>query len=203
MNRALNAGTQSTLNIEYRLYCELRDKAFSDVKDLVREYMEKQSSSATSYQFMNIYGLCSIKRPGTPYHHHKWEEMPRCKFTKLACPGTHLNGADGHTFGHMLVSVCGVLSPLVAARVQPGELQLTHSGERDYSRTEEALTRLESCSKLRPARGTQGEGVGNTMGSMESCFAVFVREDLHALGCAYRQLMVELLHVNILHFKHS
>jgi hypothetical protein len=32
-----------------------------------------------------------------------------------------------------------------------------------------------------------------------------VREDLHTLGCAYRQMMVlvEMLHLNLIHFIHS
>nr|BBA49193.1 hypothetical protein [Oryzias latipes] len=194
---------ESPIDVEYRrLYGELRAKALSDIKDMVREHVERQSTASTSYQFMNMYGLCSFEEPRDPRdRHHGREETPRCKFTNLACPVARERTANSE----MLVSVCGALSPLVSARVQPGELQLTRCGELDYSRAEESLRRLEARRKTRPVGTTQEGRLGNTIGSMESRFAFCVRRDLHALGCAYRQLMltVELLHLNILHFLHS
>lgn len=194
---------ESLIDAEYRmLYHELRAKALSDIKNMVREHVERQSTTSASYQFMNIYGLCFFEKPGALSNRHNTrEETPRCKFTNVAYPDAEERAASLHT----LVSVCGALSPLVSARVQPGELQLTRCGENDYSRAEEALRRLETRSGTRPVGKTQTERVGNTIGSMESRFNFCVREDLHALGCAYRQLMVtvELLHLNILHFIHS
>lgn len=189
------------IDVEYkRLYCELRDRALSDIKDLVREHVERQSTGSASYEFMNVYGMCSFEEPGEQCGYQGRDEVPRCKFTKLACPETNLR-----TNAQRLVTVCGILSPLVSARVQPGELKLTRCGELDYLRAEEASVSLATRSKMRPSKKTHGDGVGSTMGSMESRFSFSVREDLHTLGCAYRQLVitVELLHLNLLHYLHA
>lgn len=185
---------------EYRrLYCELRNKALSDIKGLVREHVEKMSTSSSSYDFMNIYGMCSFEPPNVPrISQHKGETLI-CKFTKLACPQDNSNSNS-----QRLITVSGILNPLISARVAHGELDLTHCGEADYHRATEEFARLDCRSKMRVPRVYKGD-LGSTIGSMENRFIFTVREDLHKLGCSYRQMMVlvELLHLNMIHFIYS
>lgn len=184
---------------EYRrLYCELRNKALSDIKTLVREHVEKVSTASDSYDFMNIYGLCSFHPPNvTRISQHKGD-LPSCKFTKITCPE---NERDSNSECHRLISISGILNPLVSARLENGELELTLCGELDYHRAAEEFARLNSRSKMRVPR-VRKENLGDTLGSMENRFVFTVREDLHTLGCVYRHMVVtvELLHLNVLHF---
>ena len=187
-----------TLDMEYkRLYCELRNKALSDIKGLVREHVEKLSTVSASYEFMNIYGMCSFDPPNVTRISHRDGVPPMCKFTKLTCPENRANS-------NRLISASGILNPLLSARVEHGELDLTQCGESDYHRATEEFARLESRSKMRVPRVYMGN-VGSTLSSMENRFIFTVTEDLHTLGCAYRQMMVivELLHLNVLHFIYS
>lgn len=189
-----------TIDAEYkRLYCELRNKALSDIKGLVREHVEKLSTASASYDFMNIYGMCSFDPPNVTRISYQKGEPLSCKFTKITCPEDNSNSNS-----HRLISVSGILNPLISARIEHGELQLTHCGESDYHRATEELARLDSRSKMRVPRVSKGN-LGTTIGSMENPFIFTVREDLHTLGCAYRQMMVivELLHLNMLHFIYS
>lgn len=185
-----------TIDTEYRrLYCELRTKALSDIKDLVRAHVENLSTASASYDFMNIYGMCSFDQPNvTITAYHKGEP---CKFTKIACP-------EDNTNCHRVISVSGILNPLISARIEHGELDLAQYAESDYHRASEEFARLDSRSKMRVPRVYKGN-LGNTIGSMENRFIFNVREDLHILGCTYRQLMVtvELLHLNMPHFIYS
>lgn len=185
---------------EYRrLYCELRNKALSDIKGLVREHVENMSTSSSSYDFMNIYGMCSFDPPNvTRISQHKGETLI-CKFTKLACPQENSNSNS-----QRIITVSGILNPLISARVDHGELDLTHCGESDYHRATEEFARLDCRSKMRIPRVHKVD-LGSTIGSMENRFIFTVREDLHTLGCAYRQMMVlvEMLHLNMIHFIHS
>ena len=189
---------RDTIDSDYRLlYCELRDKALSDIKGLVREHVEKLSTASASYDFMNIYGMCSFDPPDVMRMAHCNGEPLRCRFTNIACPEESSNS-------HRLISVSGILNPLISARVAHGELELTHCGEADYHRATEEFARLDSRSKMRVPRVYKGN-LGSTLNSMENRFIFTVREDLHKLGCAYRQMMVivELLHLSMLHFIHS
>lgn len=175
-----------------RTYLELRNKALSDIRVLVRERVERLSTPGDSYDFMNIYGMCCFAPPNInkpPAH-----ENPTCKFTRVR------DVLDDRTG---LVTVCGILSAVVSARAQQGELALTPCQEEDYHRAVEEHAKLQPRSK-RVAK-LAGADLGSTISSMENRFIFTVRRDLHALGCAYRTvvLMVELLHMNILHFLHS
>ena len=188
------------VDAEYkRLYSELRNKALADIKGLVREHVERLSTASASYDFMNIYGLCSFDPPNVTRISRDKGEPLSCKFTKLTCPEDNSN-----TNSYRLISVSGILNPLISARVKHGELELTHCGESDYHRATEEFARLDSRSKMRVPRVHKGN-LGSTIGSMENRFVFAVREDLHTLGRAYSQLMVtvELLHLNVLHFIHS
>lgn len=188
------------IDAEYqRLYCELRNKALSDIKGLVRERVEKLSTATASYDFMNIYGMCSFDPPNVTRISTQQGEPLSCKFTKLTCPEDNSNSNSCS-----LISVSGILSPLISARVEHGELELTPCGESDYHRATEELARLDSRSKMRVPRVPK-VSLGSTIGGMENRFIFTVREDLHTLGCAYSQLVVivELLHLNMLHFIHS
>lgn len=202
-----DAEDESPIDAEYRrLYRELRDCALSDTKALVREHVERLGTSVSSYEFMNVYGLCSLEKlesHGGASRGGRVDEL-RCKFTELGCPS--LTGAGTGEGG--LATVCGVLSPLLAARVQPAALTWTRCSEADYSRTQESYVSLVGRRASRAASGRLSHnalGVGSTVGSMERSFLFCVREDLHSLGCAYRQLVasVELLHLNITHFLHA
>ena len=191
---------RGTVDAEYRrLYRELRNRALSDIRGMVRERVEKLSTVSSSYDFMNIYGTCSFDPPNvTRTSQHKGEPLC-CKFTKITCPEDNSNSNACR-----LVSVSGILNPLIGARVEHGELELTRCGESDYHRATEELARLDSRSKMRVPRVSKGT-LGSTIGGMENRFIFTVREDLHTLGCAYRQLMVtvEMLHLNVLHFIYS
>lgn len=187
----------SNADSEYRhAYCELRNKALSDIKGLVREHVEKASTVSASYDFMNIYGLCSFEPTDVMRPSHQHGEPPSCKFTKIVCPRDNSNSNS-----HRLISVSGMLNPLVSSRVEHGEHELTHCGEQDYHRATEEFARLESRSKMRVPKVYKGN-LGSTISSMENRFIYTTREDLHTLGCAYRRLVVtvELLHLNMLHF---
>lgn len=181
------------IDVEYRqLYCELRNKALSDIKGLVREYVEARSTTSASYDFMNIYGMCSFDPPNVMRTPQVKGEPLVCKFTKMTCPEEDS------------ISVSGILSPLLSARVEHGELELTLCGESDYRRATEEFARLDSRSKMRVPKVYKGN-LGATMSSIENRFIFTVRKDLHTLGCLYRQIVVivELLHLNTLHFIHS
>lgn len=189
-----------TVDEEYRrVYCELRNKALSDIKSMVREYVENQSSSSSSYDFMNIYGMCSFDPPNVARVSHQNDQPLRCKFTKITGPEDNSNSNS-----HRLISVSGILNPLICARLEQGELELSYCGESDYDRAMEEFVRLDSRNKMRVPRVCNGQ-LGSTIGSMENRFIFPVREDLHTLGCAYRQMvvLVELLHMHIIHFIHS
>ncbi|KAJ7984136.1 hypothetical protein DPEC_G00364360 [Dallia pectoralis] len=191
---------QDTIDAEYRrLYRDLRTKALLDIKALIREHVEKLSTTPASYDFMNIYGMCSFDPPNVARLSRQNGEPLSCKFTEISCPEDNANSNS-----HRLISVTGILNPLISARVEHGELELTHCGESDYHRATEELARLESRSKMRVPRVCKGN-LGSTIGSMENRFIFTVREDLHKLGCAYRQMVVivELLHLTMLHFIHS
>lgn len=188
---------RSAVDEEYtRLYHEMKRKALADIKTLVREHVEKIGTVSASYEFMNVYGMCTFENPGAVRH---FEGEPYCKFTRVSYPedGSLRNAPR-------LVSVTGILSPIISARLNHGELELTDCRESDYYRATEELTRLDSRSKMRAPRAFK-QNLGSTICGMEHRFVFAVREDLHALGCAYGQLVaiVELLHLNIVHFIYS
>ncbi|KAE8287294.1 hypothetical protein D5F01_LYC13332 [Larimichthys crocea] len=113
------------IDVEYRqLYCELRNKALSDIKGLVREYVEARSTTSASYDFMNIYGMCSFDPPNVMRTPQVRGEPLVCKFTKMTCPEE-----DSIPESRGLISVSGILSPLLSARVEHGEVELTLCGE--------------------------------------------------------------------------
>ena len=189
-----------TVDEEYRrAYCELRNKALSDIKSMVREHVENHSTSSSSYDFMNIYGMCSFDPPNVARVSHQNDQPLRCKFTKITCPEDNSNSNS-----HRLISVSGILNPLICARLEQGELDLSYCRESDYDRAMEEFVRLDSRNKMRVPRVSNGQ-LGSTIGSMENRFIFTVREDLHTLGCAYRQMvvLVELLHLHIIHFIQS
>lgn len=188
------------IDAEYRhIYCDLRTRALSDIKGLVREHVEKLSTASASYDFMNIYSMCSFDPPNVTRISNQNGEPLCCKFTKITCPEDNTNSNS-----HRVITVSGILNPLISARVDHGELELTHCGELDYHRAAEEYARLDSRSKMRVPRVYKGN-LGSTISGMENRFVFTVREDLHTLGCAYRQMMVmvELLHLNMLHFIYS
>ncbi|KAK7915601.1 hypothetical protein WMY93_011362 [Mugilogobius chulae] len=187
-----------TTDAQYkRVYCELRNRALSDIKRIVREYVEKMSTTTQSYEFMNIYGLCSFNPPKNITQNK--EASTRCRFTNISC-----STEDNTSTSDTVVSVSGVLNPLMSSRVQHGELELTHCRDSDYYNALEEFTRLDSRNKLRSQR-VYHSNLGGTISSMENGFIFTVREDLHNLGCAYRQMiaMVELLHMTLIHYVHS
>lgn len=189
-----------SIDLEYReLYSELRNKALSDIKALVREHVERLSGASSSYDFINLYGMCSFDPPRATRVSHQTRESHCCKFTKVPCPEDTSNSNS-----RRLVSVSGILNPLISARIEDGEQQLSRCRESDYHRANEEFFRLNSHSKMRAPKVYKGN-LGSSIGSMESKFIFTVREDLHALGCAYRQIVttVELLHLNMLHFIYS
>lgn len=161
--------------------------------------MEKVSTISASYEFMNIYGMCSFDPPNLKRVSHNKAEPLICHFSKISSPA-HDNAADCLK----VVSVGGILNPLMSSRVQHGELDLTHCQDLDYHRAADEFHRLDSRSKIR-ARRVNEVHLGQTLSSMENGFVFTVRQDLHTLGCAYRQMvaMVELLHLSIIHFLHS
>lgn len=184
----------TALDAEYRrVYYELRTRALGDMRTLVREYVERMSTPSASYDFMNIYGICTFNPPVALKQNPS--EKPVCKFTRAQA------GQQQHD---RLVSVTGILNPLVASRVQHGELSLSPCQEADYHRALEEYSRITPRAKMRLPRVSHSN-LGSTLGSLEQQFIFTTREDLHTLGCAYRRivLMVELLHLNTLHFLHA
>lgn len=176
-----------------RLYCDLRSNALGDMRTLVREHVERMSTPSASYDFMNMYGICSFNSPG-PIKTNA-ADPPVCKFTRVT---------SGHQQDESLISVTGILNPLVAPRVQHGELDLSPCQEADYHRAVEEFSRINPRTKMRLPRVSQAN-LGSTLSSLEQQFIFTVRQDLHALGCAYRKiaLMVETLYLHTLHFLHT
>ena len=141
------------------------------------------TSEAESYAFMNIYGLCSLGISSQPFS--TGLEPLTCKFS----------GATEN-----VITVFGELNPILCARSAQsaqGQIQLTCCCESDYQRTIEESMRLHSVAGQRYPRVSRVD-LGHSVGSMENRFVLNVREDLHAMGRAYGQLMalVELLHIN-------
>ena len=103
-----------------------------------------------------------------------------------------------------VISVSGILNPIISSCVDHGELQLTHCGESDYQKACDEFARLSPGTSVRVPRVYSGN-LGSTMSSMEKPFIFTVREDLHKFACAYRQMMVtvEMLHLDMLHFIYS
>lgn len=191
--------TCNDLHSQYTgLYNELKHLALSDIKTLVRKHVEGVSNESASYRFMNIYGLCTFDPPNTVHMHAG--EPAACEFTKLSYPHNEAN-----TNSPNLVTVSGVLSPLLSARLHHGKLEFTDSRDSDYNRAVEEYVRLDARSKMRVPRVIHHGNLGGTLGSMEGRFLFTIREDLHALGLTYRHILVtiELLHINMLHFIHS
>lgn len=183
-----------SIDVEYkRLYCELRNKALAEIKTLVREYVERLSTASVSYDFMNIYGLCSFNPPDVAKQQQR--ELPMCKFTRS-------QGGLGDR--DELIVVCGIMNPLMSARLEHGILELTPCGETDCYRTAEEYAKLYPRSRMRLPRASNAK-VGSTLSSLEHQFIFTVRRDLHTLGLAYNHIMciVELLYLNILQFIHS
>lgn len=190
----VDRGASTVLDTEYRrLYCELRNSALGDMRTLVREHVERMSTPTASYDFMNIYGICSFNPPGMIKTNAA--ETPVCKFTRVQA-GQHQE--------ERLMAVTGILNPLVSPRVQHGELSLSPCQEADYYRAVEEFSRINPRTKMRLPRISHAN-LGSTFSSLEQLFIFTVREDLHALGCAYRKiaLMVETLYLNTLHFLHT
>lgn len=184
----------TVIDTEYRrLYCELRNNALGDMQTLVREHVERMSTPSASYDFMNIYGMCSFNPPGPIKT--TTTDTPVCKFTRVT---------SGQQQDERLISVTGILNPLVSPRVQHGELSLSPCQEADYHRAVEEFSRINPRTKMRLPRMSHAN-LGSTLSSLEEQFIFTVREDLHALGCAYRKiaLMVETLYLNMLHFLHN
>lgn len=184
----------SAVDLEYRrLYSDLRSKALADIRTLVREYVERMSTPSASYDFMNIYGICSFDPPSKLAGNAA--ETSVCKFTQVHGGPQEHNG---------LLSVTGILNPLVGPRVQHGELALTPCQEADFDRAVEEYSRINPRTKMRLPRVSHSN-LGRTLGSLENQFVFTVREDLRTLGCKYREivLVVELLYLNILHFIHT
>lgn len=184
-----------SVDAEYkRLYCELRKKALAEIKTLVREYVERLSTASVSYDFMNIYGLCSFDSPDVAKQQHGGD-LPMCKFTR---------SQGGSSDRDDLIVVCGIMNPLMSARLEHGMLELTPCGEADCYRTAEEFAKLYPRSRMRLPRASNVK-VGSTLSTLEHQFVFTVRRDLHTLGLAYNRIMstVELLHINVLQFIHS
>lgn len=180
-------------DVYMQLYADLRTKAMSQLRSLVREHVERLSTKAASYEFMNIYGTCSFAPPNVSHSYTR--ELPTCKFTGIqAANDTHLD----------VVFVHGILSPLVSARIQQGQLDLTPCQEHDRFRVAEDFVKLNTRSLARIPKHINTE-LGKTLASLEHTFLFSVRRDLHTLGCAYRTvaLTIELLHLNVLHFVYT
>lgn len=191
---------RDTIDEEYEhIYRLFREHILNDVKRLVREHVENISTTSASYEFMNVYGMCSFDPPNLTRVLHQREGSGTCVFTKLTPPQENDNSNC-----QRLITVSGKLNPLVSARVHHGELQLTRCSESDYQRSLEELTRLEARNNMRHPRITTTT-LGTTIDSLENRFIFTVREDLHALGCAYRQILltVELFHLLTLHYIHT
>lgn len=180
-------------DVYVQLYADLRTKSITQLRSLVREHVERLSTTAASYEFMNVYGTCSFGPPNVS--RSSTREPPTCRFTGLQ--GTHDSHLD-------VVSVHGILSPLVSVRIQQGRLDLTPCHEHDRLRVAEDSVKLKSRSAMRVPKLPNRE-VGKTLASLEHNFLLSVRRDLHKLGCAYRTvvLTIELLHLNVLHLLHA
>lgn len=171
-----------------QIYAELRNETLVQVRDLVREHVARLSTRSSSYEFMNIYSVCSFAPPiGRACEQHV------CKFT----------GAHGHERGTVL-AVPGIISPLVSARVQRGRGDLAPCQEHDVYRIEEEFVKVGARSKMRTPT-TPTVNLGSTLATLENNFLMPVHVELHELGCAYRTLLlaVELLYVNTIHLLHS
>ena len=179
-----------SLLAEYdQMYMKLRAKLL-ELQSLVRAKVLTITSEAESYAFMNIYGLCSLRISSQPTK--SGLEPLTCKFS-----GTKEN----------IITVFGELNPILGARSAQsaqGQIQLACCSESDYQRTVEESLRLHSVAGQRYPSISRVD-LGHSVGSMENRFVLNVREDLHAIGCAYGQLMglIELLHINQLLFLHS
>lgn len=181
-----------TIDSLYRqIYTELRTKTLVQVRNLVREHVERLSTRSTSYEFMNIYSTCSFAPPNVGVR--SVHEQPVCKFT----------GASGGSHG-TVVSIPGIISPLVSARVQHGQLDMAPCREHDAYRMAEEFIKFNIRRKMRIPK-TPTANLGVTLATLENNFLMPVHGDLHELGCAYRTLLfaVELLYVNIIHLLHS
>ena len=171
------------------MYMKLRAKLM-ELQGLVRARVLTVTSEAESYAFMNIYGLCSLRISSQPLRGGL--DPLTCKFS-----GTTEN----------VITVLGELNPILGARSAQsaqGQVQLTCCSECDYQRTVEESIRLRFVASQRFPSNIRAD-LGYSVGSMENRFALNVREDLHAMGSAYGQLMasIELLHMNILLFLHG
>ena len=171
------------------MYMKLRAKLV-ELQGLVRARVLTVTSEAESYAFMNIYGLCSLRISSQPLG--SGLDPLTCKFS-----GTAEN----------VITVLGELNPILGARSAQsaqGQVQLTCCSECDYQRTVEESVRLRSVAVQRYS-GNIRVDLGHSVGSLENRFVLNVREDLHAMGSAYGQLMasIELLHMSLLLFLHG
>ena len=185
----------NVLDGEYdRLYDAMRSK-LAEIRDLVRARVERVSTEELAYEFMNIYGLCCFDRPNTV----NVKEEP-CKFTRLLPSGKSESAHQSD-----VITVSGIISPLLVSRIQHGQPDYTRCAERDYSRSIQEIIRLGSRASARTPQVLSNQMIGNDIGSMERRFIFNVRQDLHNLGCAYRQIIgtVELLYLNMLRCVHS
>lgn len=183
------------LDCEYnRLYDAMRSK-LADIRDLVRTRVERVSTAELAYTFMNIYGLCCFDQPNSV----NVKENP-CKFTGLLP-----NSKSDSVHQSDVITVSGIISPLLASRIQHGQPDYTRCAERDYSRSIQEIIRLGSKTSSRIPQVLSDQMIGTDIESMEKRFVFNVRRDLHNLGCAYRQIIgiVELLYLNMLRCVHS
>lgn len=192
-------GTLDSVHYQYTaLYNDLKRKALSDIKTMVRKHVEGVSTESDSYRFMNIYGLCTFDAPNMATL--RAGELPTCEFTKVCYPHDSAN-----TNSHNLITVSGIISPLLSARMEHGQLDFANPTDSDYDRSVEEYARLDARSRMRAPRVALQKNLGSTLSSMENRFVFTIREDLHTLGLTYRRILVtiELLHLNMLHFIHS
>lgn len=195
LSEAIAADRSNVLDGEYvRLYDAMRSK-LTDIRNLVRAHVERASTAELAYAFMNIYGLCCFDQPNIV----NAKEEP-CKFTGLL-PNRESEPARPND----VVTVTGIISPLLASRIQHGQADYTRCAERDYTRGVVEIARLNSKASARTPRVSSNHVLGNSIESMEKRFIFNVRQDLHYLGCAYRQIIciVELLYLNMLRYVHA
>lgn len=189
-----DAQPRLTIDSLYRqIYAELRTKTLVQIRNLVREHVERLSTRPTSYEFMNIYSTCTFAPPNVGVRSVHEQQQLVCKFT----------GASGGSHG-TVVSIPGIISPLVSARIQHGQLDMAPCREHDAYRTAEEFLKFKIRRRMRIPK-TPTANLGVTLATLENNFLMPVHADLHELGCAYRTLLfaVELLYVNIIHLLHS
>ena len=135
-------------------------------------------------------------------HREQWDIFLIC-FSFIETRSSNSKSESAHQSD--VITVSGIISPLLVSRIQHGQPDYTRCAERDYSRSIQEIIRLGSKASARTPQVLSNQMIGNNIESMEKRFIFNIRQDLHNLGCAYRQIIgiVELLYLNMLRCVHS